>query len=208
MAKKKELSEDLRMCIVNSRKDEKGYKVISKQFRVPVATIQSIIRKYKEFHTVRNLGGRGRKPKLSPRLARKVCERPTTIHGSPSRVSWTTLASLGPRYQGRHSSEHCTREVSMDADRERRHSWDRGIGKLVWHLQERTWTKIQAFGHRFCGQNETKMELFGHRDVAFVWRKKGEAYNPKNTVPIVKHGGGTSCCGDVSQPVGPGISSK
>lgn len=31
---------------------------------------------------------------------------------------------------------------------------------------------------------------FGHRDVAFVWQKKGEAFNPKNTVPTVKHGGG------------------
>ena len=34
------------------------------------------------------------------------------------------------------------------------------------------------------------MELFGHMDTEYVWRKKGEAYNPKNTVPTVKHGGG------------------
>ena len=53
MAKKKEVSEDLRLCIVNAHKEGKGYKAISKQFRVPVATIQSIIRKYKEFHTVK-----------------------------------------------------------------------------------------------------------------------------------------------------------
>ena len=38
--------------------------------------------------------------------------------------------------------------------------------------------------------DETKLELFGHMDAAYVWRKKGEAYNPKNTVPTVKHGGG------------------
>lgn len=25
--------------------------------------------------------------------------------------------------------------------------------------------------------------------VAFVWKSKGEAFNPKNTVPTVKHGG-------------------
>ena len=39
--------------------------------------------------------------------------------------------------------------------------------------------------------DETKLELFGHRDVAYVWRKQGEAYHPKNTVPTVKHGGGS-----------------
>ena len=39
--------------------------------------------------------------------------------------------------------------------------------------------------------DETKIELFSHNDVSHVWRKKGEAYNPKNTVPTVKHGGGS-----------------
>ena len=32
------------------------------------------------------------------------------------------------------------------------------------------------------------MKLFGHRDVAFVWRRKGEAFNPQKTAPTVKHG--------------------
>ncbi|KAL1248026.1 hypothetical protein QQF64_023402 [Cirrhinus molitorella] len=44
---------------------------------------------------------------------------------------------------------------------------------------------------RGCRPNETKLELSGHRDVAYVWRKKGESFNPKNTVPTVKHGGGS-----------------
>ena len=39
--------------------------------------------------------------------------------------------------------------------------------------------------------DEMKMELFGHRDVAYVWRKTGEASKPKNTVPTAKHGGGS-----------------
>lgn len=36
--------------------------------------------------------------------------------------------------------------------------------------------------------DEIKLDLFGHRDVVSVWRKKGESYNPKNFVLIVKHG--------------------
>lgn len=35
-----------------------------------------------------------------------------------------------------------------------------------------------------------KLELLDHRDAAYVWQKKGEAYNPKINVPTVKHGGG------------------
>ena len=74
MAKTKELSEDLRMSIVNAYKDGKGYKALSKLFSKPVSTVQSIIKKYKKkFNTVKNIGKRGRKPKVSPRLARKVC---------------------------------------------------------------------------------------------------------------------------------------
>ena len=37
--------------------------------------------------------------------------------------------------------------------------------------------------------DETKLEIFGHMDAEYVWKKKGEAYKPKNTVPTVKHGG-------------------
>ena len=33
------------------------------------------------------------------------------------------------------------------------------------------------------------MKLFGHNDHHYVWRKKGEACKPKNTIPTVKHGG-------------------
>lgn len=41
-----------------------------------------------------------------------------------------------------------------------------------------------------CRPRKKKVEVFGHRDAADVWRKKGESYNPKNTIPTVKHRGG------------------
>lgn len=40
-------------------------------FQVPVATVQSIIKKYKMFRTVEKLRGRGWKPKVTPVLARR-----------------------------------------------------------------------------------------------------------------------------------------
>ena len=72
MTEKKELSEDLRLRIVTAHKGGKGYKTISKQLIVPVATVQSIVKTYKKFNTIKNLGGRSQKPKESPRMVRRV----------------------------------------------------------------------------------------------------------------------------------------
>ena len=38
--------------------------------------------------------------------------------------------------------------------------------------------------------DETKMELFGINSTRRVWRRRNAAYDPKNTIPTVKHGGG------------------
>ena len=72
MTEKKELNEDLHLRIVTAHKGGKGYKAFSKQFIVPVATVQSIVKTYKKFNTIKNLGGRSQKPKESPRMARRV----------------------------------------------------------------------------------------------------------------------------------------
>lgn len=34
------------------------------------------------------------------------------------------------------------------------------------------------------------MEPVGHNAQQYAWRRKGEAFNHKNTMPTVKHGGG------------------
>lgn len=71
MVKTTELSEELS---VHAYKKAKVYKGISKYFEV--ATEQSINRKFKEFHAVKNLKERVRKPKEIPDLARLVVKDP------------------------------------------------------------------------------------------------------------------------------------
>ena len=39
--------------------------------------------------------------------------------------------------------------------------------------------------------DETKIELFGHNDRCYIWRKTWEACKLKNTIPTVKHRGGS-----------------
>jgi hypothetical protein len=49
----------------------------------------------------------------------------------------------------------------------------------------------QAELNKILWSDETKLELFGVNDNRFVWRKSGEALLENNTVPTVKHGGGS-----------------
>ena len=49
-------------------------------------------------------------------------------------------------------------------------------------------TKILLF---VLWSDETNIELFGHNDHRYVWRKKGDTCRAKNTIPTVKHGGGS-----------------
>ena len=48
---------------------------------------------------------------------------------------------------------------------------------------EKAWEKVMW-------SDETKIELFGINSTRRVWRKRNADYNPKNTIPTVKHGGG------------------
>ena len=46
---------------------------------------------------------------------------------------------------------------------------------------EGNWVKV-------LWSDETKMELFGINSTHCVWRRRNAAYDPKNTIPTVKHG--------------------
>ena len=50
---------------------------------------------------------------------------------------------------------------------------------------DKDWT----FWRNVLWSDETKIELFGHNDHRYVWRKKVEACKPKNTILTVKHRG-------------------
>jgi hypothetical protein len=51
--------------------------------------------------------------------------------------------------------------------------------------------KHRTFWRNVLWSDEIKIELFGHNDHRYVWRKKGEACKLKNTIPTVKHRGGS-----------------
>ena len=52
-------------------------------------------------------------------------------------------------------------------------------------------TPLPLKRHRVLWTDGIKIKLSGHNYRNHVWRKDGESYSPKNTVPTVKFGGGS-----------------
>ena len=49
----------------------------------------------------------------------------------------------------------------------------------------------QTMRNKILWSDETKIELFGVNSKRYVWRKPGTAHHLPNTIPTVKHGGGS-----------------
>ncbi|KAG2471189.1 TCB1 transposase, partial [Polypterus senegalus] len=49
----------------------------------------------------------------------------------------------------------------------------------------------QTMRNKILWSDETKIELFGVNARHHVWRKPGTAHHQANTIPTVKHGGGS-----------------
>ena len=63
--------------------------------------------------------------------------------------------------------------------------------KSLSYWNERCRVNIHKTGKGKFVVGKIKIKLFGHNYQNHVWRKDGEAYSAKNTVPTVKFGGGS-----------------
>ncbi|KAG2465270.1 TCB1 transposase, partial [Polypterus senegalus] len=188
--KSKELSVDLRDRIVSRHKSGEGYRKISAALKVPMSTEASIIRKWKKFETTRTLPRAGRPSKLSDRgrraLVREVTKnlmvtlselQRSSVEREPSRRTtisaaihqsglYGTVARWKPLLSKRH--------MAACLEFAKRHLKDSQImrKKILW-------------------SDETKIELFGVNARRHIWRKPGTAHHQANTIPTVKHGGGS-----------------
>ncbi len=70
------------------------------------------------------------------------------------------------------------------------HCWHKGIKKQDWSLPKLMWQNHNPSGECTVDRWD-KVELFGKGHHGTVYRKRNEAFKEKNTVPTVKHGGGS-----------------
>ncbi len=159
-------------------------KNISAALKVPKSTVASIILKWKTFGTTRTLPRAGRPAKLSYRgrraLVREVKKNPKITvaelqrcireMGESCRKSTITAALHQSGLYGRVAR----RKPLLSARHMKKHLKDSKMvtNKILW-------------------SDETKIELSGLNSKRYVWRKPGTAHHLSNTVPTVKHGGGS-----------------
>lgn len=191
MPKTKEISLELRKKIVEAHDKGQGYTAVSKRFTVSRTSVRCIIAKYKETNSVRNKPGRGRKRKISRTLERKIVRDVSKMPRTSAKMIVADLASSGVDVS-RNKVVRALHRGGLRGHRPRKTPLlkQRHITARLKFAREHLKGKDE-FWESVLWSDETKLELFGHMDVAYVWRRKGEAFNPKNTVPTVKHGGGS-----------------
>ncbi len=183
MAKTKEPSKDVRDKIVDLLKAAMGYKTIAKQLGEK-GTVCSIIRKWKKLKITVNLLRTGAPCKISPRgvsmIMRTVRNQPRTtredlINDLKAAGTIVTKKTFGNTLRQKGMKSRSARTVPLLKK-----------AHLQAHLMfandsEDNWVKV-------LWSDETKIKLFW---LSGFWRRRrNAAYDPKNTIPTVKHGGG------------------
>ncbi len=161
-----------------------GYKKNSAALKVPKSTVASIILKWKTFGTTRTLPRAGRPAKLSYRGRRALVRE---VKNNPK----ITVAELQRCI--REMGESCRKSTITAALHQS------GLyGRVAWrkpllsarHMKARM-EDSKMVTNKILWSDETKIELFDLNSKRYVWRKPGTAHHLSNTVPTVKHGGGS-----------------
>ena len=191
MVKTRELSLKLRKEIIQYHKQGNGYKTIAKTLKVPRDTVGNIIRKFKSKGTVANVPGRGRKKKITPATARWIRRNVDKNPRLTAKDLQGDLAKAG--------TDVSVQTVRRQLYEQRLHArtprrtpllTTRHKKSRIQYAKENL-EKPKKFWESVLWTDETKIELFGPMDHRYVWRKKNEAFVEKNTLPTVKHGGGS-----------------
>lgn len=191
MGNTRELSKDIRDRIVDLQKAGKGYKTMSKLLGQKVTTIGAIVRKWKKDKITVNHPSSGAPRKISSRAAslmlRKVKNNSRTTRedlANDLKAAGTTVTKKTICITLRcYDLKSCTaRKVPL---LKRAH-----VQARLKYANDHLCDSVEDW-QNVVWSDETKIELFGINSCRRVWREKNAAYSPKNTIPTVKHGGGS-----------------
>ncbi|CAJ0929288.1 unnamed protein product [Ranitomeya imitator] len=189
-SEEKELSQEIRKKIIDKHVKSKSYEIISKELDVPVNTVTHI-QKFKLHGTVANLPGLGRKRKIDDKSKRRIIRMVIKEPRKTSKQIKGELQALGTSVSDR-TIHRCMSKSGLHGRWPKRTQlFKRNHKKPDWNLPNYMLTSHKASGRMSYETDETKIELLGKAHQLYVHRWKNEAYQQKNTVPTVKHGGGS-----------------
>uniref|UniRef100_A0A8C4SC68 Transposase n=1 Tax=Erpetoichthys calabaricus TaxID=27687 RepID=A0A8C4SC68_ERPCA len=189
--KSRELSEDLRTKIVEKYQQSQGYKSISRDLHAPLSTVRNIIKKFTTHGTVANLPGHGRKRKTDKRLQRRIVRMVDKQPQSTSKHIQAVLQTQGATVSARTIRQYLNEMKRYGRRARRTPLLTQKHKKARLEFAKMYLRKPKSFWANILWTDEIKVELFGKAHHSTVYRKWNEAYEEKNTVPTVKHGGGS-----------------
>ena len=163
--------------------------------KVPRSSVQTIVREYKHHGTTQPSYRSGRGRFLSPRDERTLVQK---VQINPRTTAKDLVKML--EETGTNVSISTVKQVLYRLNLKGRSAWKKPLlqnrhKKARLRFVTAHGNKDRTLWKNVLWSDETKIELFGHNDHRYVWRKKGEACKPKNTIPTVRHGVAASCCG-------------
>uniref|UniRef100_A0A3Q2PJ87 Transposase Tc1-like domain-containing protein n=1 Tax=Fundulus heteroclitus TaxID=8078 RepID=A0A3Q2PJ87_FUNHE len=188
MVKTKELSKDTINAIICKYKNSKGYKAISKDLGIPVSTVCQVFQAWNCQEPPWKVGGREKLMtevydgwskwwKKTPHQTSKDLK--THLDQSGVIVSASTI-------------RRTLNKVGLYGRRPRKTPLLKKIHKKErLNFAKENLDKPQAFRDNILWTDETKVELFGNSHKQYVYRRRNEAFKEKNTIPTIKHGGGS-----------------
>lgn len=198
----------MRKRIVDAYKAGEGSTKLSQRFQVSRSGVRSIIKKFKESRTVQNKSGRGRKPKISKTLERKLVRDVCKETRTTSKTLVNDLAKSGIVV----SNKTVTRVLHRNGLRGCRPRKTPLLQKR--HLQTRLKSakdnleKDSVDWRRVLWSDETKLDSLDIETLLMFGERRERCRTQRPPSPQLNMVVGGSCCGDASVSLELGISSR
>lgn len=192
MKKGKELDSQLKETIINLALRGYSLRKIGSIVNRPHSTVHYIVKKFRSNGSSANIPRTPRQKLLSQRdenfIIRQVKLNP--------KISVPKIKQLLVQSSEKTVSHQTIRRVLWQ------HGYRGRIPKKKPYINKRNrkarlnfakehQNKSQDFWNNVIWSDETKINIFGSDGINWVWRKNNTAYESANTLPTVKHGGGS-----------------
>ena len=186
----KELSVDLKRCIVALHEDGQGYK-IANTLKLSSSIVAKIIQRFKRAGSTQN------RPHVSrPKMLSSCAEHHIQMlslkdwHRSPVSIA-AEIEEVGGEAVSAQTICHTLHQIGVHGCHPRRKPLLKTIHmKATKQFAEDMSTKYMDYWNHVLWYDDMKINLIGSDGFKHVWQQPGEEYKDKCVMPTVKHGGG------------------